>query len=349
MFAAEEYQSEADAIETGKVIIAGFRGTKPGDPEVERVCEMLASGNLAGVLLLARNIKSPEQLLELTSRLKEAAADLSPVIAIDQEGGKVARLGPENGFLKWGSASEISGSEMTEDDMLDYFTARARELSLVGINVNFGPVVDLNLNPDNPIIGKLGRSFGDDPELVTRIAKIIVAAHRNANVATCLKHFPGHGSSVSDSHMGVTNVSETWRSDELEPYLQMIADGYVDAIMSSHIINDKLALRPNVPFSLSPALSSVLRGDLKYVGPVFSDDMQMGAITQGYGLSEAARLAINAGNTFLVYSNFRSEYDLDSVENVRSAIEVELALGGLDGRQLQAQIALANSFRMKLS
>ena len=149
-----------EALTPGQLLITGFRGTQPGDPEVEKVCQMLATKLCAGVILLRRNCTSPEQVSRLSRAFRDASGGTTPVISVDQEGGRVARLDGENGFFDWMSAHDIIKSDMSEAELEAYWTKRAWQLSEVGINLNFAPVVDLDLNSSNPIIGTLGRAFG---------------------------------------------------------------------------------------------------------------------------------------------------------------------------------------------
>lgn len=164
---------------------------------MDRIRRYLEAGEIGGVILLKRNITSLEQILDLTKVFREASGPVPPIISIDQEGGSVARVGNWNGFRNWMSADGIARAGMSDYDVRGYYIERARELAMVGINVNFGPVVDLNVNPSNPIIGSLGRSYGSDTVDVVRFATQFVQAHRSVDVKTCIKHFPGHGSSSS--------------------------------------------------------------------------------------------------------------------------------------------------------
>lgn len=174
----------------------------------------------------------------------------------------------------------------------------------LGFNLNLGPVVDLNINPDNPIIGRLGRSYADDPKRVESYARAFVDGHRANGVLTSLKHFPGHGSSISDSHKGSADVTKTWKEAELLPYAALIASGHADMIMSSHVMNIRLSGHKRIPASLSPeTLIDLLRGSLSFKGVVITDDLQMGAITASLGFEEAVRLAVLAGNDILVFAN----------------------------------------------
>jgi beta-N-acetylhexosaminidase len=170
----------------------------------------------------------------------------------------------------------------------------AETLASVGVTLNLAPVVDLNVNPTNPIIGALGRSFSADPAVVTAQAEAFVEGHRSVGVKTTLKHFPGHGSSTGDTHLGVVDVTNTWTPIELEPFRNLVNDGLADAILTAHVFNSKLD--PEHPATLSePTITGILRDELGWDGVVISDDMQMGAIRQAYGYADALRLAILAG------------------------------------------------------
>lgn len=337
-----EQQDNSPAF--GQRLITGFRGQRASDPEVQTLLGYLNRGEVAGVLLLERNISSPEQLLALTEAFRSAANGYVPIIAVDQEGGQVARLGEKNGFLDWDSAANIAQAGMSDEDIQQYYSVRAAQLALVGINVNFGPVVDLNINGLNPIIGALDRSFGREVEDVVRIANLFVQAHRSASVKTCLKHFPGHGSALNDSHLGVVDVSDSWIAEEIVPYTRLAASGSIDAVMTAHVIVSSLSHGVMVPFTLFEGMAAQLRHIAKFEGPIFSDDMQMGAIVGSFGVSLAARNAVNAGNTFLVYSNYRSNSPIDSVENVRLALQVEYAIGSLDKSVLSTSANVASQF-----
>jgi beta-N-acetylhexosaminidase len=341
-------RAEQPAFEFGRHMITGFRGQTINDPEVKIVLDYIQRGELGGVLLLKRNVSSPEQLMALTGAFRAASNDFVPIIGLDQEGGRVARLGPENGFLKWESAEILSQSGMSDEEVLDYYKLRAVQLSSVGINVNFGPVVDLNINPANPIIGRIGRSFGRDVGNVTRLASLFVQAHHSASLKTCLKHFPGHGSSANDSHLGLVDVSNSWESEELEPYMRLIETGFVDAVMTAHVILDKMTEGHKVPFSLYEGMGRFVREVTSSDVPIFSDDMQMGAVVEHYGQIEAARSALNAGNTFLIYSNYRDEDRIDTVQNVQNAMQIERAIGNINVGAMTASTVLKSTFMADL-
>ncbi|MHB1290204.1 glycoside hydrolase family 3 protein, partial [Georgenia sp.] len=178
----------------------------------------------------------------------------------------------------------------------------ARTLTPAGINFNLAPVVDVDVNPTNPIIGALGRAFSADPEVVAEQAAAYVLGHRDAGVLTSLKHFPGHGSSSADSHLGFVDVTDTWSEAELVPYRRLIGAGLVDTVMAAHVFNATLDAK--LPASLSRAtITGLLREELGFDGVVLTDDLQMRAITDGWPLAEAVRLAVDAGADILTFSN----------------------------------------------
>jgi beta-N-acetylhexosaminidase len=170
-----------------------------------------------------------------------------------------------------------------------------------GFNVNFAPVVDLNVNPKNQVIARFGRAFSAKPDEVTHYAEAVVAAHHQAGLITAIKHFPGHGSSTADSHEGYVDVTRSWSEAELQPYEKMFGDGYADLVMIGHLINRNYS---DQPASLAPEwIDGVLRGKLGFSGVVISDDLEMGAIRQHYDLKETVTRAVRAGVDVLLFSN----------------------------------------------
>jgi beta-N-acetylhexosaminidase len=180
----------------------------------------------------------------------------------------------------------------------------AAELAQAGFNLNFGPVVDLNLNPWNPVIGQRDRSFGADPNTVTMLARAFITAHRNADIVTVAKHFPGHGSSHVDSHKTLADISDTWREIELEPYRNLAKEGLLDAVMIGHLYHPRFSDGARLPASLSGRAVEALRASyIGFEGVVVSDDMEMGAVSESYSFEERVIKAVNAGTDLLVFSN----------------------------------------------
>ncbi|MDR0586850.1 MAG: hypothetical protein LBG26_06390 [Treponema sp.] len=308
---------ETDESEAGKtlrvkiaqMLLVGFQGLDANNPVYADITER----GIGGVLLFdydtpsrsrIRNIVSKDQLARLCAELQEAAAR-SPAgaklfIAIDQEGGAVDRLKARNGFPETKSAAEMGKGDGSETAY--YAEQTARLLSEMGINLNFAPCVDLNINPGNPIIGRIGRSFSSDPEIVTSHAALWIDAHSRFGVFSCLKHFPGHGSSQGDTHRGAVDVSLSWQKEELFPYRELIAANAVKFVMTSHVFNS--ALDPEYPATLSGStLGGVLRNDLGFGGLIVSDDLDMAAVAANYSLETALEKAINAGVDILCFSN----------------------------------------------
>lgn len=290
----------------GQMLLVGFRGLQVDQDSP--IIRDIQQRHLGGVILFdydvpsrnpVRNIQSTQQLRRLTADLQRAAP-YPLFIAIDQEGGRVNRLKERFGFPPTISAEQQgrNGLELSREAA----GATARTLAEMGINLNFAPVVDVNTNRENPVIGKLERSFSADPAKVTAHAREWVQAHRQRGVLTTLKHFPGHGSSKADSHLGFVDVTETWTPAELQPYSALIKDGLCDVVMTAHIFNSHLD--PEFPATLSrPVITELLRQQLGFDGLVVSDDMQMKAITDHYGLESAIEKALNAGVDLLVFGN----------------------------------------------
>lgn len=294
-------------VKIGQMIMVGFRGldVNADSPIIRDIVDR----HIGGVVLYdydvpantpIRNIESPAQLKRLIAKL-QSASRIPLLIAIDQEGGKVCRLKQSAGFPTMPSAQYL-GSIDNLSLTHEHAAQIAKTLAELGINLNLAPVVDLNVNRDNPIIGRLERSFSADPEIVSAHAAEFIKAHRRHGVLCALKHFPGHGSSTDDSHLGLTDITDTWSSKELIPYEILIRRELVDVIMTAHVYNANLD--PNFPATLSkPILGDLLRDQLFCYGVIISDDMQMRAITDHYGFETALQAAIDAGVDIILISN----------------------------------------------
>jgi beta-N-acetylhexosaminidase len=316
-------------LKIGQMIMRGFRGLNESDNT--RITSDVSRLHLGGVILFdydverkspVRNIASPDQVRALTAALQKAS-ELPLLIAIDQEGGRVNRLKPKNGFPPSVSQSHL-GKVNNADTTRFHAERTARLLAGLGINLNFTPVVDLNVNRDNPVIGKLERSFSADPEQVIRHAGLMMDAFHAHGILTAIKHFPGHGSSHADSHEGFVDVTPFWSRVELEPFAQLIHSGKCDIVMTAHIWNEKLDAR--YPATLSERiLQGILRDSLGFSGVIISDDMQMKAIASSYGLETAIEKALLAGVDILLFGNNTGSYDEDvakkAIDIVRTLVE----------------------------
>lgn len=290
------------SLKIGQMIMVGFSGTSVSDDDP--ILEEISKGDLGGIIMFEKNIadsNSFAKLSQLNLKLQEVA-EVPLFLAIDQEGGKVNRLKTKYGFPKSVTA-EYLGKLDNEDTTRHYAAATVKILADLNFNVNFAPVLDLASNPDNPVIVKYGRSFGADPKLVYKHAGIVVREHNKQNIITVGKHFPGHGSSESDTHFGIADVTSSWDKSELVPYKKLIKDGILPGVMSAHIVNASLD-KDSLPGTLSEdILQGILREKLDFEGIIFSDDMQMHAITKHYGLENAIELGLNAGLDVIIFSN----------------------------------------------
>jgi beta-N-acetylhexosaminidase len=294
----------------GQMIMVGFLGDNERDAGVKAVRDQLANGTIGGVVLYPENIGSPKELRDLTALLRNAKSSMVPFIAVDQEGGTVQRLTRRNGHRYFPSAYSVgrNPSYAVGDGAEKLYAAMAEELAYAGFNLNFGPVVDLNLNPSNPVIGQRDRSFSADPNTVTALARAFILAHRAADIVTVAKHFPGHGSSHVDSHKGLPDISQSWREIELEPYEALAKDGLLDAVMIGHLYHPTFSDGAKLPASLSGRAVRALRAEpIGFNGVVVSDDMEMGAVSSAYSLEERVIKAVNAGTDLLVFSNVQSK------------------------------------------
>jgi len=333
-----------------QMVLVGFRGLMldADNPIVADVRDR----DIGGVVLFSydvalqrweRNIESPAQAASLNASLQALAA--TPLmIAVDQEGGRVARLSQRFGFPPTHSAQELGERN---DPAFTYVTAAemARTLQAAGANHNFAPVVDLNTNPENPVIGAIERSFSADPAVVVEQAAVFIRAHRDHAITTTLKHFPGHGSSTTDSHDGFVDVTATWQPVELEPYRQLIAQGLVDSVMTAHVFNAQLD--PDAVATLSkPIITGLLREELGFDGVIFSDDMQMGAIADNYGFEDAIVRTVEAGVDVIAIGNnlvFDPEITAKTIDILAAAV----AAGRLSEQRIDESVRRIMALKQK--
>lgn len=332
--------SHADDLDVmiGQMLMAGFRGYTVDDSSP--IMRDIRERHLGGVILFnydvalgkaERNIQSPEQVLKLNNTLADAA-EIPLFIAVDQEGGRVQRLRKETGFDESPSAQVLGGAA----DGVVYNEAYkvGKTLLDAGFNLNFAPVADVNVNPGSPAIGRIGRSFSNDPERVAQCDRLFLAGFAAHGIIGCLKHFPGHGSAGSDSHYGVTDVTETWSEAELVPYERLIKGGTARVIMTAHIFNARLD--PEYPATLShKIITGILRDRFGFNGVVITDDMNMKAITAQFGQEEAIRLAIDAGADILLYGN-NLIYDPAIVQKTHATIRKLVDEGKISRRRIAA-------------
>jgi beta-N-acetylhexosaminidase len=290
-------------LKIGQMIMLGIN-ERTALPKADSFRQEMKNYWLGGILLFEKNIaktSSGETLRQLITDLQQAAP-LPLLVGIDEEGGRVHRLKEKYGFVRFPSAAYLGA--MTTTDSTTYYTRRlAALLSELGFNLNFAPTVDLAVNPNNPVIVKAERSYSKDSLRLVKHASAAIDAHDAYGIITVLKHFPGHGSSATDSHLGITNVTRQWQRQELFPYKSLIKSGKARAILTSHVINCRLDTTC-LPASLSKAMNTgLLRNQLGFDGVIFTDDMQMHAISKQYGLEKAIKLSVLSGVDVLVYGN----------------------------------------------
>jgi beta-N-acetylhexosaminidase len=317
----------AESLEqmAGQMIIVGFAGDDAGDASVQAVTREIAAGTLGGIMYLKTNVKSLAAVKAMNAAFRAASPDLPPFLTLDQEGGAVQRLTADVGFPDVPNALRVAATD-TPAQAGAVYLKMAKGLARLGFTVNFGPVADLNINPDNPVIGKFGRSFSASGATVAAYDQAFIDAHHEAGLLTALKHFPGHGSSTTDSHLGFVDISKTWTPKELDPYKTLFADGYSDFVMVGHLYDAAYAQSTDgarLPASLSPEwIGGVLRGQLKFAGVVISDDLEMGAIRKEFDLHDTIVRAVDAGVDVLLFSN-TAAYSPDLADTVRAVLVAE--------------------------
>jgi beta-N-acetylhexosaminidase len=324
-----EIQLDPDLM-AGQMVVAGFEG-KTLPAEVERA---LTRGHLSGVILFNRNLGAPDEVRALTDAIRSASS-LPPIIAVDQEGGRVQRLSAP--FTRWPSMRALGARD--SKTARELAAAIAAELSAVGINTNLAPVLDVDSNPGCSAIAD--RSLGPDPHKVAHLGAAMVKAYRDAGVISCAKHFPGHGDVVVDSHDDLP-VSDADRSTlerrELVPFHEAIA-ARVPMIMTAHL--KAAALDPYYPATISrPVLNDLLREEMGHDGVIITDDLMMGALMKYMPLKDAAFSAARAGADLLLVCSGPAP-----AEEARKTIVDGLHQGALDFGQ--TTLSVRRIIRMK--
>jgi beta-N-acetylhexosaminidase len=333
-------------IKIGQMLLIGF----PGPAVDQEVLEEVRAGKVGSIIIFEKNIPPTNSFVALKKIIwtYQQAATIPLFVSIDQEGGRVNRLKDKYGFPRSITAAAM-GKAPTLDSVRFYADATASTLAGLGINMNFGPVVDLASNPNNPIIAKYGRAFSANEDSVSLLAKEFIRQHHKYNVLTSLKHFPGHGSSKDDTHLGIADVTNTWEERELKPYKTLIDSGYVDAIMTSHIVNRKLDKQGHPGTLSASVLDGILRKQLNFHGVIFTDDMQMHAITKHYGLEEAIKLAILGGVDIMTFSNNIQGSDQRTVDKVHSIVKDFVKRGIITEERINASFKRIMKLKERLN
>ena len=297
--------------EAAALLCVGFHGTSPSAD----VLTLIRRG-VSGVILFSRNSESAEPVAELTAALKRAASR-PLLVAIDQEGGRVARLRAAQGFTELPPMRAIGAAG---DERLAFGVGAllGRELHAVGIDQDYAPVVDVDTNPANPVIGD--RALSSDPDVVARLGAALALGLQAEGVAACAKHFPGHGDTSQDSHVDLPRLPhalERLRAVELPPF-RALAQAGVAAVMTAHVVFERLD--PRRPATLSPPVMRLLREELGFQGCCVSDDLEMKAVAEHFPLEEAAPGAVAAGVDQLLVCH-RADLQAEAIDLVRGAVE----------------------------
>lgn len=299
-------QLESMTIEEkiGQMLITSIEERTPGAAPIlsPASADLIRDKKIGGVIFFGYNIDTEKSTQELIAEIKKISRENSNLplfFALDEEGGSVSRL-PAS-MEKTPSAGSIGA---TGDPDRAYQAGRqiAANMRKLGFNLNFAPVCDINSNPDNPVIGD--RAFSSDPEIAAEMASSFYRGIKEGGVMGVAKHFPGHGDTSTDSHLGLPSVNTdvaTLKSRELRPFQAVIQSG-VDMVMTAHILLE--AIDDQYPATLSEKVKRELLWDgLGYEGIVISDDLNMQAITDHYTVEEAAKQAINSGCDILLLSH----------------------------------------------
>lgn len=346
---AQPFKAEEVTLDQkiASLIVIGFHGTEVTSNSA--VVSDIKNG-LGGVILFdqdplnkmkRKNIINAKQLKQLDADLQAVSMN-KLLICVDEEGGKVARLKAKDGFKTFPSAEDVAKGD--EAKASGYYDEMAKMLAHNGINTNFAPSVDL-LFGYNPIIAGKKRSYSSDPAVVSKFASIFVEEHRKNHVVTVIKHFPGHGSSKADSHKGFTDVTNTWSSKELEPFMQMIEAQKVDMIMTAHIFNKNLDTK--YPATLSYKVNTeLLRNQMHYEGVIITDDLQMAAIHKHYSLKETVTLALNSGVDILLFANqLAKPLGLETIVDV---VKAQIKAGKIKEKRIDESYARVQKLKERL-
>lgn len=304
----------------GQMIIIGFDGDNVKSRGFKQAYKKVQKGEISGIILFKKNIKDKESLIEMNKKIL-SANPITPFVSIDNEGGMVQRYD----FMKHKSAKEIS--KYTEKEAGIHYSTMAKFEKELKINLNFAPVVDLAINK-NSIINKKERSYSDNAKIVSKYAKIFIEEHNKQKIITSIKHFPGHGSVIGDTHKGFVDATETFVEDEIKPYKNLKNYDKLNMVMVSHIFNSKLDEK--YPASLSKnTINGLLKDKIGFKGVVVSDDYDMGAIMDNYSLRENVVLAVNSGVDLMIFSNNLKRKDKNIPKKIHKIIKQEIKKGNI--------------------
>lgn len=312
----EQIKSMSLDEKIGQMLMVGIDGYALDD----NAREMISTYNVGGIILFKDNMENSQQIVELINDLKKENSknNIPLFFSIDEEGGRVTRMPAE---IKKLPSSRVIGQ--ANDRLLSYKIGSviAEEIKSFGFNMNFAPVLDIDSNPNNPVIGD--RSFGSNEEIVSELGISTMKGMQSKEVVSVVKHFPGHGDTSVDSHIGLPTVDKDLNGlleFELIPFIKAIENN-ADVIMVAHILFNNID--PNNPATLSKnIITDILRDELKFDGVVITDDMTMGAIVENYQIENAVVSTINAGSDIVLVCH-GYENMVKSVNAIKNAVEYD--------------------------
>jgi beta-N-acetylhexosaminidase len=327
-----------------EMLVVGFAGSDPDSPSARSLARQIRAGEVGGVIFVKENVGDLDDLLGMT-RLFSSQSPRKVILAIDHEGGAVQRLVEKHGCRHLPSAQEVAARFSVEEARQLYADASG-SVARFGFNLNLAPVVDLE-NPDNPAIGRFGRCFSNDPLKVAAYARAFVEGFAASGILCALKHFPGQGGALRDSHKVLPDLSAEWSASDLYPFKHLIGTGGIPAVMSGFSLYRNLSVE-DLPAVLSPAIvTDLLRQKLGFRGVTITDDLDMGAVGFGRERRWVALQALKAGNDLLVIRN-REHSDHDLPASFASWMEEAVAGGGLSRQTLDATVRRIKTFRNNL-
>ena len=321
---AEALAAMTTQEKVGQLLVAGIGGTEAGEDSLQAVQDY----QVGGVILFGRNVESAQQLADLTNELKTLNGDNTPLfLCVDQEGGRVDRMPPEVDDLPSAYDYIAAGG-----DPLERGKVLAAQCAAFGFNLDFSTCLDIWSNPDNTVIGD--RAYGSDPHTVTSAGLAVNQGLEQGGVIPVVKHFPGHGDTSTDSHVDlpvVDKTAEELQEFELIPFQAAIDQG-TPCVMVAHILMTQID--PDLPASLSPkVVDGLLRQEMGFDGVVCTDDLTMGAISNTYGMGEAAVMAVEAGCDLLLVC-----HEADNLTAARDALLSAVDAGRISMERLDESV-----------
>ncbi|WP_338448354.1 beta-N-acetylhexosaminidase [Niallia oryzisoli] len=333
----EEISNMSVEDKIGQMILAGIAGTTMD----ENAKNLISQFHVGGIIFYANNFETPEQTVQLVNQLKAGNTSNLPLfLSVDQEGGRVTRL--PGGLANFPPNSQI-GQVNNPEFSYKVGTLLGRELKEFGLNLDFAPVLDINSNPNNPVIGD--RSFGKNSEIVSNLGIQTMKGIQSQNVIPTIKHFPGHGDTSVDSHLELPIVNKSLKElQELEliPFERAIDQG-ADVVMVAHILLPELD--QTNPSSMSKAvMTDLLRNQLRFNGVIITDDMTMGAITEHFDIGQAAVESVKAGSDIILVG-----HDYNNVVKIISSLKNAVQNGEISEQRLNESIERIIQLKRKYS